>query len=52
MSFLDMRQVSRSMYEVIVEPAGRIEDVIVQSPVANLWIAPSRIALPSSRRDW
>ena len=37
MSFLDMRQVSRSMYDVIVEPAGRIEDVIVQSPVANLW---------------
>jgi len=45
MSFLDMRQVSRSMYDVIVEPAGRIEDVIVQSPVANLSIAPSRIAL-------
>jgi chromosome partitioning protein len=45
MSFLDMRQVSRSMYDVIVEPAGRIEDVIVQSPVANLSIAPSRIAV-------
>jgi chromosome partitioning protein len=45
MSFLDMRQVSRSMYDVIVEPTGRIEDVIVQSPVANLSIAPSRIAL-------
>ncbi len=33
------------MYDVIVEPTGRIEDVIVQSPVANLSIAPSRIAL-------
>ncbi len=45
MSFLDMRQVSRSMYDVIAEPTGRIEEVIVQSPVANLSIAPSRIAL-------
>src|SRR5580765_4915552 len=45
MSFLDMRQVSRSMYDVITESNGRIEDVIVQSPVANLSIAPSRIAL-------
>ena len=45
MSFLDMRQVSRSMYDVIAEPDGRIEDVIVQSPVANLSIAPARIAL-------
>src|SRR3954470_6729020 len=45
MSFLDMRQISRSMYDVIAEPAGRIEDVIVESPVANLSIAPSRIAL-------
>jgi chromosome partitioning protein len=45
MSFLDMRQVSRSMYDVIAEPNGRIEDVIVQSPVANLSIAPARIAL-------
>jgi chromosome partitioning protein len=45
MSFLDMQKVSRSMYDVIVEPAGRIEDVIVQSPVPNLSIAPSRIAM-------
>jgi chromosome partitioning protein len=45
MSFLDMRQVGKSMYDVIAEPAGRIEDVIVASPVANLSIAPARIAL-------
>jgi chromosome partitioning protein len=45
MSFLDMRQVGRSMYDVIAEPSGRIEEVIVQSPVANLSIAPARIAL-------
>jgi chromosome partitioning protein len=45
MSFLDMRQVSRTMYDVIAEPTGRIEEVIVQSPVPNLSIAPARIAL-------
>ena len=45
MSFLDMRQVGRSMYDVIAEPAGRIDEVIVQSPVSNLSIAPARIAL-------
>ena len=45
MSFLDMSTVTRSVYAVIVEPAGRIDDVIVQSPVPNLSIAPSRIAL-------
>jgi chromosome partitioning protein len=45
MSFLDMRQVSRSMYDVIAEPTGSIADVIVQSPVSNLSIAPARIAL-------
>jgi chromosome partitioning protein len=45
MSFLDMRQVGRSMYDVIAEPGGRIDEVIVQSPVANLSIAPARIAL-------
>jgi chromosome partitioning protein len=46
MSFLDMRQVTtKSMYDVIAEPTGRLDDVIVASPVTNLWIAPARIAL-------
>src|SRR5262250_3088810 len=45
MSFLDMRQVARSMYDVISEPDARLEDVIVQTPVANLSVAPARIAL-------
>jgi chromosome partitioning protein len=40
-----MRHVAKSMYDVIAEPNGRIEDVIVPSPVANLSIAPARIAL-------
>jgi chromosome partitioning protein len=39
MSFLDQQQVSRSVYDAIAE------DVIVPSPLSNLSIAPSRIAL-------
>jgi chromosome partitioning protein len=45
LSFLDIRQVSRSMYDVISESDARLEDVIIQSPVANLAVAPARIAL-------
>ena len=45
MSFLDIRQVAKSMYDVIADPAGRLDDVILASPVTNLSIAPARIAL-------
>ena len=45
MSFLDMQQVSRSVYDAIAEGTVALEDVIVPSPMANLSIAPSRIAL-------
>ena len=45
MSFLDMTKVERSVYDAIADPLVKIEDVIMQSPVANLWVAPSRIAL-------
>ena len=45
MSFLDMQQVTRSVYDAIAEPAVALEDVILPSPLANLSIAPSRIAL-------
>jgi chromosome partitioning protein len=45
MSFLDMSAVARSVYDAIADPAVALEDVILQSPVQNLWIAPSRIAL-------
>ena len=45
MSFLDMVNVSRSMYDAIADPAVAIEDVILPSPVENLSVAPSRIAL-------
>jgi chromosome partitioning protein len=45
MSFLDMQHVSASVYDAIADPAVALEDVILASPMANLSIAPSRIAL-------
>ena len=45
MSFLDMQQVSRSVYDAIAEAGVTLEEVIVPSPVEKLSIAPSRIAL-------
>src|SRR5205807_4127868 len=45
MSFLDMTQVSKSMYDAIAEPDLKIADVILPSSMKNLSIAPSRIAL-------
>jgi chromosome partitioning protein len=45
MSFLDMQQVSTSVYDAIADPATALQDVILATPIANLSIAPSRIAL-------
>jgi chromosome partitioning protein len=45
MSFLDMPDVTKSVYDAIVDPAIALKDVIMPTPVKNLWIAPSRIAL-------
>jgi chromosome partitioning protein len=45
MSFLDIANVSRSVYDAIADPAVAMEDIIIDSPVENLAIAPSRIAL-------
>jgi len=45
MSFLDISTVTRSVYDAIADPAVAIEDVILPSPLENLAIAPSRIAL-------
>jgi len=44
MSFLDPRNVDRSMYEVLVENLP-LTDIIVATSVANLDLAPSRISL-------
>jgi chromosome partitioning protein len=45
MSFLDIATVTRSVYDAIADPTVAIEDVIVPSPIENLSVAPSRIAL-------
>jgi chromosome partitioning protein len=45
MSFLDMPQVTRSVYDAIADPAVALADVVVPSALENLSIAPSRIAL-------
>jgi chromosome partitioning protein len=45
MSFLDIGQVSRSVYDAIADGAVALSDVVLPSPVPNLSIAPSRIAL-------
>ena len=44
MSFLDLREVSRSMFDVLAGQCG-LEDVVKPSTVPRLEIAPSRIAL-------
>ena len=45
MSYVDARGLTRSMYDVLVSEEMEIRDVIVPTPVPNLFVAPSRIAL-------
>jgi chromosome partitioning protein len=45
MSFLDMTQLSKSVYDAVTDPGVGLADVIVRSSIENLSIAPSRIAL-------
>jgi chromosome partitioning protein len=45
MSYVDLREVQRSMYDVFVDPTVRLSDVIVPTAVDHLSIAPARIAL-------
>src|SRR5947199_4433498 len=45
MSFLDMTQVTKSVYDAIADPQVPLSDVILPSSMANLSVAPSRIAL-------
>lgn len=44
MTYLDVRKVERSMYDVLAKTSG-IADVIIPSTVTNLSVAPSRISL-------
>src|SRR6478609_9499308 len=46
MSYLDVTQVTRSVYDAIAEKDVTFDDVILPSTnQPNLWVAPSRIAL-------
>jgi chromosome partitioning protein len=45
MSYLDATGIEKSMYDVFVDQALALRDVIKPSTQPNLWIAPSRIAL-------
>src|ERR1700676_1600457 len=45
MSFLDITKDTRSVYDAIGDPTGKMEDVILPSALKNLSVAPSRIAL-------
>ena len=45
LSFLDMHQVSRSVYDAIADPTVGFQEVVLQSGLENLWVAPARIAL-------
>jgi chromosome partitioning protein len=45
MSYLDAMVLDKSMYDVFVDGALNLADVIKPSTQPNLWIAPSRIAL-------
>jgi chromosome partitioning protein len=45
LSFVDVRQVTRSVYDAIAEPGVALSDIVLPSPLENLFVAPSRIAL-------
>ena len=45
MSYLDIRTVERSLYDVLSDAQCSLSDVIVESSLANLQVAPARIAL-------
>ena len=45
MSFVDMAQVTRSVYDAVGNTGRTLADVILPTPLENLWVAPSRIAL-------
>jgi chromosome partitioning protein len=45
MSFVDIREVRRSMYDVFVDADVRLRDVILPTALEHLAVAPARIAL-------
>ena len=45
MSYLDVREVTRSVYDVVADGAVALRDIVLPARVPNLYVAPSRIAL-------
>ena len=45
MSFLDITQITRSVYDALAEPGVALSDVIYPTTLTNLSLAPARIAL-------
>jgi len=45
MSYVDPRSITRSMFDVLVSEECSLNDVIVPTPLPNLFLAPSKIAL-------
>ena len=45
MSYLDVSQVERSVYDAVIDPTINFRDIIKPATLENLWVAPSRIAL-------
>jgi len=45
MSYLDLREIERGMYDVFVDPALDMREVIKPTAVQNLSVAPARISL-------
>jgi chromosome partitioning protein len=45
MSYVDARAITRSMYDVLVSEEMELAEVIVPTPVPNLFVAPSKISL-------
>ena len=45
MSYVDARAVEKSMFDVLVSEEMELPDVVVPTPVENLFVAPSKIAL-------
>jgi chromosome partitioning protein len=44
-TYLDLRQVTRSTYDAISDPNVELSDIILPASMPNLYIAPARIAL-------
>src|SRR5213596_816058 len=45
MSYVDPRTVTKSMFDVMVSEELAMKDVIIPTPLMNLFVAPSKIAL-------